>query len=55
MVIKLIPLMLADMFKDRFNTKINKTEGKIRNGASLATTTAFNAPENKIPHVSNLI
>ena len=38
-----------------FNAKINEVKGEIPNISHLATTTALNAVENKIPSVSNLV
>ena len=47
--------MLMNLLKTDYNTKITETEGKIPSITGLATATAFNAVENKISDVSNLV
>ena len=41
--------------KTDYNAKITDIEGKTPSSILLATTSAFNAAENKIPKVSNLV
>ena len=48
-------LILVDLLKKDYNTKITETESKILSISGLATNAALTAVENKIADVSNLL
>ena len=54
-VIKTITDTSEVVQKTGYNSKITQIKGKIPSITDLATTAAFNAVENKIPNVNNLV
>ena len=48
-------LILVDLLKSDYNTKISEIESKIPSVSGLATNSSLTTVENKIPDVSNLV